>query len=75
VLDAIVNSLHQQGVRDLAPPLMATGWADDGLIEAFEGADDGWLVAVQWHPEAMHAEVAAPDMGLFRALVGATARP
>jgi hypothetical protein len=26
---------------------------------------------VQWHPEEMHAEVRAPDRGLFRALVGA----
>jgi gamma-glutamyl-gamma-aminobutyrate hydrolase PuuD len=40
------------------------------LVEAVETADnDGWLLAVQWHPEEMHAEKAAPERGLFRALV------
>jgi putative glutamine amidotransferase len=47
-----VNSLHHQGVRDLAPGLTAEAHADDGLVEAF--AVDGarrMAVAVQWHPE------------------------
>jgi len=65
-----VNSFHHQGVRDLAPGLIATGWSEDGLIEAAEGAPDSpWLLTVQWHPEEMNAEVAAPDRGLFRALI------
>jgi gamma-glutamyl-gamma-aminobutyrate hydrolase PuuD len=66
-----VNSIHHQGIRDLAPALRATAWADDGLIEAVEtgAAEEGWLLAVQWHPEEMHADRAAPDGGLFRALV------
>jgi putative glutamine amidotransferase len=65
-----VNSFHHQAVRDLAPKLVATGWSEDGLIEAVEGAEgEPWLLAVQWHPEEMHAEVTAPDRGLFRALV------
>jgi gamma-glutamyl-gamma-aminobutyrate hydrolase PuuD len=29
---------------------------------------------VQWHPEEMHAEAAAPERGLFRALIEAAAR-
>lgn len=67
-----VNSFHHQGIRDLASPLRASAWAGDGLIEAVEG-DDGapWLMAVQWHPEEMFADVAAPERGLFRALVEA----
>lgn len=65
-----VNSLHHQAVRDLAPDLRVTGTAPDGTIEAFEGTD-GWLVGVQWHPEAFWAEDGAPDLGLFRALVRA----
>lgn len=65
-----VNSFHHQAVRDLAPALVATGWTEDGLIEAVETPADGpWLLAVQWHPEEMYAEPAAPERGLFRALV------
>jgi putative glutamine amidotransferase len=65
-----VNSFHHQAVRDLAPGLVATGWTDDRLIEAIESpADVPWLLAVQWHPEEMHAELSAPDRGLFRRLV------
>jgi putative glutamine amidotransferase len=65
-----VNSFHHQAVRDLAPTLVATGWTADGLVEAVESpADAPWLLAVQWHPEEMHAEVKAPERGLFRALV------
>lgn len=48
-----VNSRHHQAVRDLAPGLVATAWADDGIVEgAEEPASSGhWTLAVQWHPE------------------------
>jgi putative glutamine amidotransferase len=66
----VPNSFHHQAVKDLAPALIATGWSDDGVIEAVEGRpEDPWLLAVQWHPEEMHAEVAAPERGLFKAVV------
>jgi putative glutamine amidotransferase len=65
-----VNSFHHQGVDRLAKGLVATGWSDDGLIEAAESPPDApWLLAVQWHPEEMHAYAKAPERGLFRALV------
>jgi putative glutamine amidotransferase len=49
-----VNSMHHQGVKQLGNGLVATAEAPDGLIEALEGEDDnGYLVAVQWHPEAL----------------------
>ncbi len=49
---ATVNSLHGQGIKQLAPGLRAVGHASDGLIEAFEveGAR-AFACAVQWHPE------------------------
>ncbi|HEY6092447.1 MAG TPA: gamma-glutamyl-gamma-aminobutyrate hydrolase family protein [Gemmatimonadales bacterium] len=52
---ASVNSRHHQAIRDLAPGLKAVAWADDGVIEGAEPADQGgpWIVAVQWHPEDM----------------------
>ena len=36
--------------------LVATGWSDDGLVEALERVaddpyEDGWMLGVQWHPE------------------------
>jgi putative glutamine amidotransferase len=65
-----VNSFHHQAIKDLAKGLIATGWTEDGLIEAVEtGPGAPWLLAVQWHPEEMFAEANAPDSGLFRALV------
>jgi putative glutamine amidotransferase len=69
-----VNSFHHQGIRDLAAPLTASGWASDGLVEAVEGASGGsWLLAVQWHPEELVADAVAPERRLFRALVEAVA--
>ena len=66
----VPNSFHHQAIRDLGPALIATGWSDDGVIEAVEGRPgDPWLLAVQWHPEEMHEDVTAPERGLFRAVV------
>jgi putative glutamine amidotransferase len=69
-LSVRVNSFHHQAVRDLAPSLVASGWTEDGVVEAVESRRDApWLLAVQWHPEEMHAEAEAPEHGLFRALI------
>jgi len=47
-----VNSLHQQGVRDLGPGLEIEAVAPDGLIEAFRVRDAlQFAIGVQWHPE------------------------
>jgi putative glutamine amidotransferase len=48
-----VNSMHHQGVKTLGHGLLPTAVAPDGLVEAIEGDRDGYLVAVQWHPEAL----------------------
>lgn len=49
---AQVNSLHGQGIKQLAQGLHPLGHAPDGLVEAFgiEGAE-AFAYAVQWHPE------------------------
>jgi len=67
---ALVNSRHHQAVRELAEPLVAVGFAPDGLVEAVELADGGWWVrAVQWHPEDL---VAMPQQrALWEELVAA----
>lgn len=47
-----VNSLHNQGVKRLAPRLVAEAWAPDGTIEAVRIPDaPGFVLGVQWHPE------------------------
>lgn len=52
-----VNSLHGQGIRDLAPGLQAEGRAPDGVVEAVSApAHDGFLLGVQWHPEWRYAD-------------------
>ena len=48
-----VNSMHHQGVKALGQGLVSTAVSPDGLIEAIEGERSGYLVAVQWHPEAL----------------------
>jgi putative glutamine amidotransferase len=49
-----VNSMHHQAVKELAPSLVATAYAPDGIIEGVEGAAGGqFLVGVQWHPEEL----------------------
>ncbi len=48
-----VNSMHHQGLRDLAPGLRVTATAPDGLVEAVEFDGDQFLLGVQWHPESV----------------------
>ena len=46
------TSIHHQAADRVAPGLVATAHSDDGLIEALETEPgDGWVLAVQWHPE------------------------
>ncbi|MBV8301109.1 MAG: gamma-glutamyl-gamma-aminobutyrate hydrolase family protein [Candidatus Dormibacteraeota bacterium] len=51
-----VNSLHHQGIRELAEELSAAGCSPDGLVEAVEARGRRFVAAVQWHPEAILAE-------------------
>lgn len=50
---AAVNSTHHQAVRDVAPDLVVSARAEDGLIEGIEWPDRLFVVGVQWHPEAL----------------------
>ncbi len=65
-----VNSLHHQGVRNLAPVLKAVAVAPDGLVEGLELEDHPFALGVQWHPEEL---IDQPKMlALFQALVNAS---
>lgn len=50
-----VNTYHHQGLDRLGHGLRATAVAPDGLVEGIEGAEGGFLMAVQWHPEMSYA--------------------
>lgn len=62
-----VNSLHHQAVGKVAPGLVATGWSEDGVVEAVE-SPDGRVLAVQWHPEEL-IDDHAHSRRIFRWLV------
>jgi putative glutamine amidotransferase len=61
------SSHHHQGLERLGEGLRATGWSEDGLVEAAE-REDGWLVGVQWHPEDT-AETDPAQQSLFDELI------
>ena len=46
-----VNSLHHQGLKDIAFSLRVAGRSPDGLVEAIELPEHPFGLAVQWHPE------------------------
>lgn len=48
-----VNSMHHQAIKGVAPGLVVTACAPDGIIEAIEVRDHPFVVAVQWHPEEL----------------------
>jgi putative glutamine amidotransferase len=47
-----INSVHHQGIKDLAPGFAVEATSpDDGIIEAIRHTGGPWVSAVQWHPE------------------------
>jgi putative glutamine amidotransferase len=50
--ETMVNSIHRQGIKKLAPGLNAEATAPDGVIEAVsvKGAK-AFAFGTQWHPE------------------------
>lgn len=58
-----VNSMHHEGIKNLADGLLITAESDDGVIEAIENPYyNSFMMGVQWHPE-----YSGPDLdGLSR---------
>ena len=69
---AVIATYHHQAVHRLGSELVATGWAEDGVVEAVELPTRRWVVGVQWHPEA-HAGETLFD-AFVRACVSRVAR-
>ncbi len=66
-----VNSFHHQALKVVADDFRVVGRADDGTVEVIEGKDYPWLVAVQFHPEMLHA-VDGAMQNVFNHLVEAS---
>lgn len=49
------NSMHHQAADRPGDSLVATGWAEDGTIEAVEEPGMRFVLGVQWHPEELFA--------------------
>jgi putative glutamine amidotransferase len=57
-----INSVHHQGVKDVAPGFVVEAVSsDDGVIEAIRHARGAWVAAVQWHPEFHRPELGVID--------------
>jgi len=65
-----VNSSHHQSVKRVAPSLVASAVAPDGVIEAIESPKHRFLLGVQWHPEFLYERYAF-HRNLFQALLKA----
>ena len=57
---------HHQAVAELGEGLIVSAWDADGVIEALELPGNGFVLAVQWHPEE-----SLGDLRLFAAIVDA----
>ena len=57
---------HHQAVAEVGEGLVVSAWDADGVIEAMELPGDGFVLAVQWHPEE-----SLDDLRLFSAIVEA----
>ena len=51
-----VNSLHRQAVGQVAPPLIISARADDGVVEALESSAHRFVLGVQFHPELLEED-------------------
>ncbi|MFO1329523.1 MAG: type 1 glutamine amidotransferase [Rubrivivax sp.] len=48
----VANSIHHQGVKDLAPGFVVEARCpEDGIVEAFRRTQGSYVAGVQWHPE------------------------
>lgn len=67
----MVNSFHHQALKDVPAPLIISGKASDGIIEAVESTVHHFVVGVQWHPEALMQNADQVSIRLFEAYMKA----
>ncbi|MGO9696921.1 MAG: gamma-glutamyl-gamma-aminobutyrate hydrolase family protein [Mycobacterium sp.] len=63
---ADASCYHHQAIDKVGEGLVVSAWDADGVVEALELPGDGFVLAVQWHPEQT-----LDDLRLFKAVVDA----
>lgn len=66
----IVNSLHHQAIKALAPIFKKVACAPDSIIEAIDAYPNRPIMGVQWHPEALTYGGDTTMVKIFRHLIG-----
>lgn len=66
--NVMVNSLHHQAVKKLGKGIVASGLAEDGIVELLEVPERSFMLAVQSHPEELYRDYPVWTR-LFRAFV------
>lgn len=70
--EVMANSFHHQAIKDIAPGLIMTAQASDGVIEGIEKPDHPYFIGVQWHPERLvEQNENAAHKELFKSFVNA----
>ncbi|GHT77895.1 hypothetical protein FACS189464_0410 [Bacteroidia bacterium] len=67
--EALTNSFHHQGVKDLAPGFRISARSADGFVEAIEGYPNRTALGVQFHPEGLVAGGDTVMLRLFKHIV------
>ncbi|WP_156286273.1 gamma-glutamyl-gamma-aminobutyrate hydrolase family protein [Oceanivirga salmonicida] len=66
--EMMVNSFHHQAVDKVANNYKVAAVASDGVVESIISEKDEFILAVQWHPEMLHAKSETANQ-IFKALV------
>jgi putative glutamine amidotransferase len=65
-----VNSFHREAVAELAPSVVASAHAQDGIVEAIEIPAKRFAIGIQWHQELL-TSTDHPGNRIFQGLVEA----
>jgi putative glutamine amidotransferase len=66
----MVNTFHREAVARLAPSVIASAYAEDGIVEAIEIPAHRFAIGIQWHQELL-VGTDHPGNRLFREFVEA----
>jgi putative glutamine amidotransferase len=65
-----VNTFHREAIAQLSPAILASAYAEDGIVEAIEVVSSSFAIGLQWHQE-LFVEIDHPGTAGFRGLVEA----